>query len=563
MRIVLSQNARFNPYSFERMLQPYMMYTQEYNAVDEGITELKSKAELMKQYAMQEPDSKAANMYNAYANELDKQANELAKNGLKSVNRSALNNLKTMYNSSIVPIEVALNRRRELSNEQRKLAASDNTLMFDINARDLNLDDLIDNPELSYSAYSGETITNQVKSIADNLKNQLAKYKEGKPIDEFTKTFIESYGFTLDDVNAAINNPGSTEGSKILGAIVDNVIAASPIESWNNDDTLERAYKYGYQGLYNAIGKTSVSTFDDYRAKLNAQEAKEKAVYDYKKRQEALDAEDPGNPQRHYRSVSNVTVDGSKKTSQMNSDVEFLRKVAENPELLNETAKRYVGGGTSVTGATVGGYFEDYEPNYERFLNIVSRYGLTDVIDNSGPVDFNTVADLIESDIKKSALRETSYIMDVTDSTLAAETIRQNSLSRSAKGKGTGLHEYTNGKVKKKEVSIDEVTKYLGENSHIEYDPKHGIIIHGIYKGEPKSFVLDPEIVTGESIEKDGVRKNKYQAAIDAINEGIESGNDYIVEAGIDMLMNNMYYQFNSKSKVQGKTLSAKEEGGA
>ena len=49
--IVLTNAARFSPYSFEDMLKPLAMATQEYNAIEEGIAELGSKADLMRMYA--------------------------------------------------------------------------------------------------------------------------------------------------------------------------------------------------------------------------------------------------------------------------------------------------------------------------------------------------------------------------------------------------------------------------------------------------------------------------------------------------------------------------------
>ena len=560
MKLVLTQNSKFNPYSFERLLQPLAMYTQEYNAVEEGISELATKAELMKQYAQEAPDSKAAKMYEDYSKSLKSQADDLAKNGLAAVNRSNLMNLRTQYQSSIAPIETAVVRRRELADEQRKALASNPTIMYNRNFSNMDLSSLIDNPELSYESYSGALLTKQVSDAVEGLKSSLSEYGKGKPIDAYTNTFIEKYGYTPDEVLKAINNPEDPSASKVLTSIVDSVISSSPIPNWGNDTTLKSAYNYARQGLWNAVGKASVNPMENYMARLNAQAQKEKDVYDYKRRQKALDIEDPNNPQRHYRSVPTTTVDDTKKTTQMKSDADFLRKIAENPDLLNEVARRYIGGGTSITGATSGGYFEEYEPNYERLLNIANRYGFSNTLNNSGSWDFNSLADSLESDIRSSALRSNSYIMDVTNPELMAKTIRENSISLNSRSGNSGMWEIDSKGKKKKQSNIDEVIKHINDSSHIEFDPKRGIIIHGIKDGTVKSFILDPEIVTGESINFDGSRKNRYQHLINIINEGIESGNEYIVDEGIDRLMNEMYYQFNSISKVQGKTLSAKEE---
>ena len=118
--IVLTNNAKFSPYTFDEMLKPLAMATQEYNTIEAGIAELGSKADLMRMYANEEPNSKVANMYNTYANDLDKQAESLARYGLNPASRSSLLGLKRRYSTEITPIETAVTRRRQLAEEQRK-----------------------------------------------------------------------------------------------------------------------------------------------------------------------------------------------------------------------------------------------------------------------------------------------------------------------------------------------------------------------------------------------------------------------------------------------------------
>jgi hypothetical protein len=117
MGIVLTNSAKFKPYTFDEMLKPLAMATQEHRAIEEGIAELGSKAELMRMYANEEPDSKVANMYNKYANDLDKQAEDLAKYGLNPASRRSLLGLKRRYSTEITPIETAVARRRQLAEE--------------------------------------------------------------------------------------------------------------------------------------------------------------------------------------------------------------------------------------------------------------------------------------------------------------------------------------------------------------------------------------------------------------------------------------------------------------
>ena len=272
-RIVLTNNAKFRPYSFDEMLKPLAMATQEYNAIEEGIAELGSKADLMRIYANEEPNSKVANMYNTYANDLDKQAESLAKQGLSSVNRSDLLGLKRRYSSEITPIETAVTRRRQLAEEQRKAMAQDNSIMFDVDARTLSLDRLIESPELSYTPVSGKDIMTNVSKIAENL----AKEARNNP-NYFNKIlggdyyeYVKQHGFSSQSILDAINR--SKNAPALLTAIVDNAVASSGVTKDWAGNAYDKAYEWANRGLWSAVGQTQTQLVDNWRAKLAAQKA--------------------------------------------------------------------------------------------------------------------------------------------------------------------------------------------------------------------------------------------------------------------------------------------------
>ena len=272
--IVLTNAARFSPYSFEDMLKPLAMATQEYNAIEEGIAELGSKADLMRMYANEQPDSKVANMYNKYANDLDKQAADLAKYGLNPASRRSLLSLKRRYSTEITPIETAVTRRRQLAEEQRKALLQNPTLMFERNFNTLSnatsLDRFIENPEYDYGArYSGAQITSDVSKMATNISKELRNYYVGNNVDDYTKTFIKQYGLSSSDIKKFIDNPNSKDANKVLSAIYNSALATVPESIRNN--YAEEVRDYASKGLWDAVGTNQVSTFDDYGAKLKEQ----------------------------------------------------------------------------------------------------------------------------------------------------------------------------------------------------------------------------------------------------------------------------------------------------
>ena len=274
MELVLTNNAQFKPYSFEDMLKPLAMATQEYNAIEEGIAELGSKADLVRMYANEQPDSKVANMYNTYANDLDKQAEDLAKYGLNPASRNSLLGLKRRYSTEITPIETAVTRRRQLAEEQRKALLQNPTLMFERNFNTLSnatsLDRFIENPEYDYGArYSGAQITSDVSKMATNISKELRNYYVGNNVDDYTKTFIKQYGLSSSDIKKFIDNPNSKDANKVLSAIYNSALATVPESIRNN--YAEEVRDYASKGLWDAVGTNQVSTFEDYAAKLKDQ----------------------------------------------------------------------------------------------------------------------------------------------------------------------------------------------------------------------------------------------------------------------------------------------------
>lgn len=220
----------FTPFTFEQMLKPMAMYTQEYNAIEEGIAELGSKADLMRMYANEEPDSKVANMYNAYANDLDKQAESLAKQGLTPSSRRGLLDLKRRYSSEITPIETAVTRRKQLAEEQRKAILANPSLMYDRYFSNAKLQDIIDNPELSYTPISGNELYAKGAAAAKSSSLRNLSFGQAKVLGDQYWQLTKRQGYSasqaakfladtnnIPELKDAIERIKAETGTSILG----------------------------------------------------------------------------------------------------------------------------------------------------------------------------------------------------------------------------------------------------------------------------------------------------------------------------------------------------------
>lgn len=277
-------NSKFKPFSYAEMLAPVQQSTEAHQQVEEVYSALSTQAESIAAKANEQTDPKAYARYKAYAEQLQAQAAELARNGLTPDSRRNMFRMRDMYARQILPIQEAIQKRKEISDLQYKAQLANPTLLVGKKAATTSLDEFLDNPNIDFSQqYSGAMLTQQVAQQASALANELQSYGKGKPIDPYTYTFLKRYGFTRAEVLKAINDPNSSGSSRVLSAIVDSVLTSSGVSQWADQATMERARAYANQGLWSAIGKADVGTLENYGARqalqdqMNARQAARQA----------------------------------------------------------------------------------------------------------------------------------------------------------------------------------------------------------------------------------------------------------------------------------------------
>ena len=247
----------FTPFTFEQMLKPMAMYTEEYNTIQDSLGELATKADMFSKLAT-DPETQA--MYKKYSNDLAAQAESLAKQGLTPASRQGLINMKKRYASEITPIEQAYTKREELVKEQRKLKADNPSIMFDTDFSTVSLNDIINNPAISYSSVSGDDLYKKGKEAAiassarvvdavPALKEQYWKIRQG-------------YG--AEAANEFLLNQ---ESIPELKQAIDRIVSQSGV-SKNN---LSRAIDYTISGVMSGL-----SYDEKYQANRGYQDELEK-----------------------------------------------------------------------------------------------------------------------------------------------------------------------------------------------------------------------------------------------------------------------------------------------
>ena len=269
-------NSQFKPFSYQEMLAPTLMATQAHQELENQYGELATKASGWEEMANEQTDPYAYKMYKTYANDLEEQAGQLAREGLNAASRRDMLNMRARYSKEITPIEQAYTARQKQAEEQQRALLQDPTLMLSRRASTTSLDDYIRNPQLAYESYSGKLITTQAASAASALAKEMQeKPRKWRSIlgNSYYETMMQK-GFSSQAVLQAIqDNPNAAPQ---LTRIVEDAINSSGVRNWGDQATIARAIDYAKQGLWSAVGETQYQTLDNWRAKMAEQEAMQK-----------------------------------------------------------------------------------------------------------------------------------------------------------------------------------------------------------------------------------------------------------------------------------------------
>ena len=318
-------NSQFKPFSYQDMLAQTLMATQAHQELENQYGEIATKASVWEEMANEQTDPYAYKMYKTYANDLEEQAGQLAREGLNTASRRDMLNMRARYSKEITPIEQAYTARQKQAEEQQKALLQDPTLMLSRRAATTSLDDYIRNPQLAYEAYSGKLITAQAASAASTLAKEMQeKPRKWRSIlgNSYYETMMQK-GFSSQAVLQAIqDNPNAAPQ---LTRIVEDAINSSGVRNWGDQATIARAIDYAKQGLWSAVGETQYQTLDNWRAKMAGQEAMQIRA---EKRAAARKAEEQRQARLNSLAINPLNIYSS-------------RELSKDEKKYNEDMKRY------------------------------------------------------------------------------------------------------------------------------------------------------------------------------------------------------------------------------
>lgn len=192
-----TNTARFKPFSFQEMLQPYQIYTEAYNKVDEELNTLLEDA-ATKGFNFMPQDVNEKETYNNMMLKLKQASDDLLSGNSNAF--KTISNLNKEYRKTMIPINQKITKRSELVKEQRLLQKANPYIRFDKDYSTESLNNITD--ASTYNTYDLSTIyTNAAKDTASLIAG-LHREQVGTPTRiEGTDYYsiISGYGFTPDE----------------------------------------------------------------------------------------------------------------------------------------------------------------------------------------------------------------------------------------------------------------------------------------------------------------------------------------------------------------------------
>ena len=193
-------DSSFKPFSLQEMLVPYTAYKDAFEKTEEAYIDLSDKSDKFKYLSETMPEgSKARDIYEGYANDLRKQAEDLAKNGLTLGNRRALTSMKRRYQGEIgrlVTADEALQREREL---RRQMSAKDPSMMYADEI--LNIDSYLDGNTPNLYGISGTELYTKGAAAGKAASSRVfGAGDRGSTLGGYYRDYVQSMGYTPEQL---------------------------------------------------------------------------------------------------------------------------------------------------------------------------------------------------------------------------------------------------------------------------------------------------------------------------------------------------------------------------
>lgn len=225
-------NSTYDPLSMEEMLKMPMLATEAQLQSEEAYAKLAQDAADLESLANSAKDQATYVKYKQYANEVQKQLNELSGKGLNPNSRRSLYDLSARYKSEIDPIKQKMKTREDLIAEQRKARATNNKILYDIDYANMSLDDMMKQSTHSYNSLDGSKIYEEGKNQAAALTSRMLSDSQRQALQGQYFELTQRQGL---DHTAAMNFMINNNSVPELAALKNSLMSQYDLSGYGKD----------------------------------------------------------------------------------------------------------------------------------------------------------------------------------------------------------------------------------------------------------------------------------------------------------------------------------------
>lgn len=348
-------DSTFKPFTYQELTAPLDRAEAYHEKLAQEYDTLSSQADILEAMGKDDRDkeSGAYSRYKAYSDSLRKEADDLYRYGLNVESRRRLSDIRRRYNTDIVPIQNAWNKRQEEVKAQQDLMAKNPGVMFTRDANQTSIDAYIDNPMGGYQTINPDNIYKDMYTAAKNLEKQIrGGHLEG--IDPYTARYITNRGLDPNLITEWIADPSR---NATLTAMMNQVLQKNGVtlEALQNSPNLDRIMQASTNaaqlGAWGAVGEDNSQMMELFGPRQDRRDASEINNYLRKKdidsniaSQQAVRNE--GNIPLFFEKITAPGTDGKpQQVKALELRYENNRKVLEDdllPKLLMSDNKTYI-----------------------------------------------------------------------------------------------------------------------------------------------------------------------------------------------------------------------------
>lgn len=242
-------NSTYDPLSMEEMLKMPMLATEAQLQTEEAYSKLAQDAADLESLANSAKDQATYVKYKTYANEVQKQLNELSGRGLNPNSRRSLYDLSARYKSEIDPIKQTMKTREDLIAEQRKARSTNNKILYDIDYANMSLDDMMKQSTHSYNSLDGTQLYEEGKNQAAAMSSRMLSESQRQALQGQYFELTQTQGL---DHTAAMNFLIDNNSVPELAALKNSLMSQYDLSGYG-EEAKKQAENFLAQGIFEGI----------------------------------------------------------------------------------------------------------------------------------------------------------------------------------------------------------------------------------------------------------------------------------------------------------------------